>query len=114
MTASANRELRLIAINGCLGYGYELASLEAGMAAEPHLLGGDAGSTDPGPYYLGTGTSLVRRGQVERDLGHALRLARRAGVPLVIGSAGMGGGNPNLDFVKEVLVSIAREAGLKF
>ncbi|UFN47112.1 DUF1446 domain-containing protein [Roseomonas sp. OT10] len=113
MSASA-RELRLVSINGCLGYGYEFSSLEAGIAQAPHLVGGDAGSTDPGPFYLGSGTSLVKREQVRRDLGFALTRARAAGVPLMIGSAGMGGGNPNLEFVREMLVGIARENGLNF
>lgn len=108
------KELRLVSINGCLGYGYEFASLKAGMDQAPHLVGGDAGSTDPGPFYLGSGTSLVKREQIRRDLGFALTSARAAGVPLMIGSAGMGGGNPNLDVVRDILLEIAREADLHF
>lgn len=107
-------ELRIVALNGCLGYGYEFASLEAGMAQQPHLLGGDAGSTDPGPYYLGSGTSLVKPEQIRRDLSFALRAARAAGVPMVIGSAGMGGGKPNLAIVRDILLQEARAQGLKF
>lgn len=101
------RELRIVAINGCLGYGYEVESLEAGIAQRPHFIGGDAGSTDPGPFYLGTGRSLVKDGQVERDLSLALLRARAAGVPLVIGSAGMAGGDPNLEAVRRILVTVA-------
>ncbi|HTH98363.1 MAG TPA: acyclic terpene utilization AtuA family protein [Stellaceae bacterium] len=107
-------ELRIVSINGCLGYGYEVASLENGIAAKPALIGGDAGSTDPGPYYLGSGTSLVKRAQILRDLTPALVKSRAAGVPLVIGSAGMGGGEPNLQFVRRILIDIAREHGLHF
>jgi hypothetical protein len=107
-------ELRIVAINGMLGYGYEFASLQAGIDQQPHLVGGDAGSTDPGPYYLGSGTSLVKREQIRRDLSYALRASRAAGVPMVIGSAGMGGGNPNLAFVREILLEEAREHGLHF
>ena len=61
-------ELRLVAINGMLGYGYEPASLENGIAAGPHLFGVDAGSTDAGPYYLGHGRSLPTAQQNEREL----------------------------------------------
>lgn len=107
-------ELKIVSINGCLGYGYEFASLQAGIAEQPHLVGGDAGSTDPGPYYLGSGTSLVKREQIRRDLSFALRAARAAGVPLVIGSAGMGGGNPNLAVFREVLLEEAHAHGLHF
>lgn len=107
-------ELRIVAVNGMLGYGYEIESLKNGLGLAPHLVGADAGSTDPGPYYLGTGTSLVKREQIRRDLTHALLGARAAGVPLVIGSAGMGGGEPNLQFVRELLLDIARENSLHF
>lgn len=107
-------ELKILAINGCLGYGYEFESFANGIAEGPALIGGDAGSTDPGPYYLGSGSSLVKREQIRRDLSHALRGARAAGVPLVIGSAGMGGGNPNLALVREILLEEAHTHGLRF
>ncbi len=48
-------ELRIVAVNGCLGYGFDATSLAAGVEAMPQLMGADAGSTDPGPYYLGSG-----------------------------------------------------------
>jgi hypothetical protein len=107
-------ELKIVAINGMLGYGYEFSSLDNGIEARPDLLGVDAGSTDPGPFYLGSGTSLVRAEQTRRDLSYALRRARAAGVPLVIGSAGMGGGNPNLKLVRDILLEEAHAHGLKF
>lgn len=107
-------ELKIVAINGMLGYGYEFSSLDNGIALKPDLLGVDAGSTDPGPFYLGSGTSLVRAEQIRRDLSYALRKARAAGVPLVIGSAGMGGGNPNLKIVRDILLEEAHAHGLNF
>ncbi|HVF64233.1 MAG TPA: acyclic terpene utilization AtuA family protein [Casimicrobiaceae bacterium] len=108
------QEMRIVAVNGCLGYGFEAASLEAGVSEGPQLIGADAGSTDPGPYYLGSGTSLVRPAQIRRDLSLAMTRSRAANVPLVIGSAGMGGGEPNLQLFKSVLLDIARAEGLHF
>lgn len=107
-------ELRIVALNGCLGYGFEVDSLQHGADARPHMFGADAGSTDAGPYYLGSGTSMIRREQVKRDLSLALAQSRACGVPLVIGSAGIAGGEPNLQAVREVLVESAREQGLRF
>lgn len=108
------RELRIVALNGMLGYGYDPKSLAAGIAERPHLVGGDCGSTDAGPYYLGAGQSLVRREQVKRDLRPALVQARAAGVPLVFGSAGFGGAKPNLEGMLELMLEVAREEGLHF
>lgn len=107
-------ELRIVALNGCLGYGFEEESLARGAALQPHMYGADAGSTDAGPYYLGSGTSMVRREQVKRDLSLALRQSRASRVPLVIGSAGLAGGEPNLQAVREILIETAREQGLNF
>lgn len=107
-------ELRQIALNGMLGYGYDPASLAAGIAERPHLVGDDCGSTDAGPYYLGAGQSLVRPEQVRRDLRPALVQARGAGVPLVFGSAGFGGARPNLDAMLAMLMDIAAEEDLHF
>ncbi len=107
-------ELRIVALNGMLGYGYEVTSLDAGIAIAPHVIGVDAGSTDPGPYYLGSGSSLVREDQVYRDLKPALVRARQACVPFVVGSAGFGGAQPNVEFFLRILHRICREEGLHF
>ncbi|MBN2552828.1 MAG: acyclic terpene utilization AtuA family protein [Spirochaetales bacterium] len=108
------KELNLVALNGFLGYGYELESLEAGLESGPAMLGCDAGSTDAGPYYLGSGSQLVKEPQVYRDLSHALRGARRLGIPLVIGSAGTAGGEPHLRSLVELLRRSAAEDSLHF
>ncbi|MEZ5100221.1 MAG: acyclic terpene utilization AtuA family protein [Thermoleophilia bacterium] len=107
-------ELRILAVNGMLGYGYPVESLDAGLALAPHLLGVDSGSTDAGPFYLGAGASLVRPEQIERDLRPALVRAVRHRVPLVIGSAGFAGASANVDLLLGILRRIAREEGLAF
>lgn len=107
-------ELRIVAVNGMLGYGYELKSLEAAVGAKPHLMGCDAGSTDPGPYYLGSGKSLVRVDQIYRDLKPALVGACRNKIPFVIGSAGFSGARPNLELTLDVVRRICREEDLHF
>src|SRR5205823_14072038 len=50
----------------------------------------------------------------QRDI-RLMRLAwRAAGVPVIIGSAGTAGGDPHLDFTRDVVEEIAREEGLSF
>jgi hypothetical protein len=38
------------------------------MEKRPDLIAVDAGSTDPGPFYLGAGKSFTSRSAVKRDL----------------------------------------------
>ena len=48
--------MRILALNGLLGYGYNVESLINEFKKKtPDYVGVDAGSTDPGPYYLGSG-----------------------------------------------------------
>jgi hypothetical protein len=108
------RELRLIAVNGMLGYGYPMDSLDRALAEAPNLFGVDAGSTDAGPYYLGHGEMLTAPAQVARDLKGALRAAKRAGVPLVVGSAGFGGARAHVDAFLRIADRVAHEEGLGF
>jgi hypothetical protein len=99
---------------GMLGYGFPESSLEAALQHDLAVFGMDAGSTDPGPYYLGTGQSFTSRAMVKRDLGLLLPAARRRGVPLVIGSAGGSGGAPHLAWTADIVREVAAEAGLSF
>jgi hypothetical protein len=107
-------EVRAFAPTGMLGSGYPEASLRNAMTWKPHLIGCDSGSTDGGPYFLGTGTSMFSRQAVKRDLRLMLLAAREADIPLLIGSAGMGGGEPNLQWALDVLTEVAHEEDLHF
>ncbi len=107
--------MRLLALNGLLGYGYDTESLAAAMAkARPDVIGVDAGSTDPGPHYLGSGKSFTSRAAVKRDLAFALPLALAKKIPFLIGSAGGAGGNVHVDWQRSIIEEIAREQGLCF
>ncbi len=113
MTSTAD-ELRLVAVTGNLGYGYRVDSLNEGISRRPHLFGADNGSTDPGPYYLGSGGQLTKPTQVRRDLRGALLAARSTGAPLVIGSAGTAGGEPHLASLLAIVHEVAEQEGLHF
>ena len=66
------KEFRILSPTGIVGYGFPEASFRAGVAQKPDLIACDGGSTDPGPYYLGSGKSFTDRGAVKRDLSLAL------------------------------------------
>ncbi|MCI6160941.1 MAG: 3-methylaspartate ammonia-lyase, partial [Prevotella sp.] len=61
-------ELRILSPTAILGYGFPLESFVEGMKRKPHVIAVDAGSSDPGPYYLGAGKSFTDRNSVKRDL----------------------------------------------
>lgn len=107
-------EFRILATTAILGYGFPVASFEAGMARKPHLIAVDAGSTDPGPYYLGAGVSFTDRDAVKRDLEIMLRAGIRGHIPVMIGSAGGSGARPHLEWCRQIIEEIANENGLHF
>ncbi len=107
-------EFRILSTTAILGYGFPMASFEAGMARKPHLIAVDAGSTDPGPYYLGAGVSFTDRGAVKRDLEIMLSAAVEHHIPVVIGTAGGSGGDKHLAWCLAIVEEIAREKNLHF
>ncbi|MDR0928660.1 MAG: DUF1446 domain-containing protein [Oscillospiraceae bacterium] len=107
-------EYRILSTTAILGYGFPLASFEAGMARKPHLIAVDAGSTDPGPYYLGAGVSFTDRGAVKRDLTIMLTAAVAHQIPVVIGTAGGSGADAHLQWCRKIIEEIAHEENLHF
>jgi hypothetical protein len=105
---------RALSASGQLGYGVPEPAFRAGLARAPHLVGADMGSVDPGPYYLGAGQLATARRSTKRDLRLLLTGCVPAGIPLVIGTAGTGGGAPHLAETVAIVREIAREEGLSF
>ncbi len=97
-----------------LGYGFPLCSFKRGLSCQPNAIAVDAGSTDPGPYYLGAGVSFTSREASQRDLSYLLEAAAEHRIPLLIGSAGGSGGEPHLKRDVDLIMEIAREKGLHF
>ncbi|PWD87377.1 acyclic terpene utilization AtuA family protein [Ignatzschineria cameli] len=109
----ALEELRILSPTAILGYGFPLSSFEQGMARHPHVIAVDAGSTDPGPYYLGSGESFTDRAAVKRDLKIMIPAAKEAGIPIIIGSAGGAGAASHLQLTLEIIKEILAEVHLK-
>lgn len=99
--------------HGMLGYGFPIESLQEAEKRGFSLLAIDAGSTDPGPYYLGSGRPFVSATMVRRDLDLLLPAARRQNAKVVIGSSGGAGTAAQLAFVVDIVKSIvsARRLG---
>lgn len=106
--------MRILSPTAILGYGFPESAFEAAMALKPHVIAVDAGSTDPGPYYLGAGKSFTDRNAVKRDLSLMIPAALEAGIPVIIGSAGGSGADSHLNWNVEIIKEIATEKGLSF
>jgi hypothetical protein len=107
-----DREVRFVAPAAVLGGGFSRKSLHTAMASRPHFLACDAGSTDWGPYYLGSGTSWAGYRQTRRDLQLLIAAAAEAHVPLLIGSAGFTGSESGLAWFRGIVTDIIRDLGL--
>lgn len=112
--AARTKEFRVLSATAILGYGFPEASFRRGLERRPHLIGVDAGSTDPGPYYLGAGKSFTNRAAVKRDLRFMLTAGVRRGIPVVIGTAGGSGARPHVDWCEAIIREIASEERLSF
>ena len=107
-------EFKILAPTGVLGAGFRVASLERGVALRPDVIACDAGSTDSGPCYLGTGDPKLSREAVSRDLRLLLQARDRLGVPLIIGSCGTSGRREGVDLLVEMSREIAAQEGISF
>ena len=108
------KEIRILSATGILGSGFREETLKRAMRLEPHFIGADSGSTDPGPHYLGSGETLFSDSAYERDLRLILLAARAAKVPAIIGSACTSGSDPQLARLVGIAREIAREEKLSF
>ena len=98
--------------SGMLGAGFDPATVERGLTLGPDVIAVDGGSTDSGPFYLGSGTAKTTAAAVGRDLRILLRAAASAGIPLVIGSCGTSGTDSGVDWVAGIAETVMAEEGL--
>jgi len=104
-------ELRILGI-GLVGAGFSSAAFKRGLAMNPHFIGSDGGTSDLGPFSLGSGGMDLLG--VRRDLKALIEGARSIKVPLIVGSIGTSGGDQQVDIAGDMVRDIARESGLSF
>jgi len=108
------QELKILSLSGILGYGYNEEAFKKALEQDIDVIGVDGGSSDPGPYYLGSGKSFTERQAVKRDLSLALPEAIKRNIPFIIGTAGGAGGEPHLQWMIEIFKEVAKENNLSF
>lgn len=98
-----------------LGYGYDLTEFWHTIETErPAAIIVDGGSTDPGPYMLGSGKTIVSRQSYITDITPILDACAKYKIKFLIGSAGGAGTNAQVDIVVDVIRQIAEERGHQF
>lgn len=107
-------EVRVLSASGQIGSGFMESSFSRGISLKPDVIACDGGSTDAGPYHLGSGKPHFPRAGVKRDMRLMMLGREEAGVPLVIGSCGFAGGDDGVDWMVDIVEEIAREEGLHF
>ncbi|MCR3754005.1 DUF1446 domain-containing protein [Lentzea californiensis] len=104
--------VRVLSPTGMLGAGFAQSTVDRGLELGADVISVDAGSTDSGPHYLGSGTAKTTAAAVARDLRILLRASARAGIPLVVGSCGTSGTDSGVDWVAGIVETILREEEL--
>lgn len=104
--------VRILVPSGMLGSGFPPEIVDRGLELGADVIAVDGGSTDSGPYYLGTGTAKTTAAAVARDLRLLLRAATKARIPLIVGSCGTSGTDSGVDWVAGIARGILAEEGL--
>jgi hypothetical protein len=108
-------EFRIVAATGCLGYGFTTEDFTRVMReSRPHAIAVDAGSTDPGPYYLGSGESFAQELEVRSELEILIAAALEYDIPLIVGSSGGAGGRPHVEWTRRIVLALAQKHAWSF
>ncbi len=102
---------RILIPSGVLGLGFDRQALANGVQNNPDAICIDGGSTDSGPFYLGTGTSKYSTLATRSDWRELMIAREQLGVPLIIGSCGTCGSDQTVDWMYELTCEIAAELG---
>jgi len=107
-------ELRILTPQGMLGYGVPAEHFWRGIDSGVDAMVVDSGSTDPGPYMLGLGHTLVPRESYARDVSLMLKAAYERKIPLIISSAGGAGTDAQVDFMIDLIRELSAANGYRF
>lgn len=113
-----NRQMRdevcVLAAAGMLGSSFDKDDFYAALEKNPDVIGCDSGTSDSGPFFPGAGVPRMNRKAAKRDLEIMIKAGVERGIPVLVGSAGTAGGDPNVDWMIEIVREIAAENNLHF
>jgi hypothetical protein len=97
-----------------LGLGFSYKGFQAGLERGPDVIACDAGSSDYGPFYLGSGKLQKAESAIEAEYTTLLKGAHKLGVPFVTGSVGGAGDDPQVAQMAAFTRRVADQNGLGF
>ena len=106
-------QVKILVPYGAVGLGCSEEAFANGLAMKPDMICSDAGSTDSGPYYLGTGHGKYMEAALKRDLRRMVVGAHKLGVPMAIGSAGTCGSDEGVNLNVRLIKEICQEEGIR-
>lgn len=110
MDQSTSRdEVRIMAAAGMLGSAFNETAFEHALEYNPDMIGCDSGTCDSGPFFLGAGVPRMSRKGVKRDLEKMIEAGLQRNIPVLVGSAGTAGADPNVDWMAAIVREIALE-----
>lgn len=112
--AEKKKEVCVLAAAGMLGSSFDATGFYRALEQHPDVIGCDSGTSDSGPFYPGAGKPRMNRKAAKRDLQLMITEGVKRGIPVLIGSAGTAGADPNVDGVVEIVREIAAEQNLHF
>ena len=104
--------VRVLSPTGMLGAGFAQSTVDRGLELGADVISVDAGSTDSGPHYLGSGTAKTTAAAVARDLRILLRASAQAGIPMIVGSCGTSGTDSGVAWVAGIVEDVLSEEQL--
>ncbi|GAA5231627.1 DUF1446 domain-containing protein [Verticiella sediminum] len=105
--------VKILVPSGAIGAGATRSPepFERGVRERPDVIAVDGGSTDSGPYYLGSGEPKPPRGALRAELRQVMVARAELGVPLIVGSCGTSGSDNGVDVMRALCEDIAKELG---
>ena len=103
------KTIKVLVPAGALGIPFDKNALINGIKQKPDLIAIDGGSTDSGPYYLGSGKSKYSYSATKRDWSILMEMRAKAKVPLLIGTAGTCGTKTSVEWMLKITKEIAKE-----
>ena len=107
-----NDSVGILVPAGMIGAGFAAETVDRGLALGADVIAVDGGSTDSGPFYLGSGTPKTSTAAVARDMRLLLRAAAKAHIPLIVGSCGTSGADNGVDWLAAITAEILAADGL--